>query len=59
MVKKFVTKKADSEFDKSFAGIDTLYHEWITAMNVKDYDQAKEVFKTFGTFFPKVFKQSL
>ena len=59
MVQKFVAKKADGEFDKSFASIDTLYNEWITAMNAKNYDKAKEVFKSFNASFPKVFKLSI
>jgi TolA-binding protein len=59
MAQKFVAKKADAEFDKSFAAIDTLYNEWVTAMNVKNYDKAKEVFKSFSASFPIVFKQSI
>jgi len=59
MVKKFVEKKADGEFDKSFATIDKLYNEWITAIKAKNYEKAKEVLKSFNASFPKVFKQSI
>ena len=59
MVQKFMAKKADADFNSSFEKIDPLYKEWITAMNAKNYDKAKEVFKSFNASFPKVFKQSI
>ena len=59
MVKKFVARKADGEFDKSFATIDKLYNEWFSAMKAKNYEKAKEVLKSFNASFPKVFKQSI
>jgi len=59
MVQKFVARKADTGFDKSFAAIDKLYNDWLTAMNAKNYNKAKEVFKSFNASFPKVFKQSI
>ena len=59
MVQNFKNKKADAEFNRSFKKINALFNDWLNAMNAKNYDKAKELFKTFSASFPPVFKQSI